>query len=197
MIAAALLTGWLAHQFEGFQPLAPAKRDEEPDYFLENFTTTTTDESGTLTRALSAKRLLHFPDTDTNELTEPHLVLFRTTGTPWHVESERGWISGSGDVVLLLGRVHAWRDDARGERLVDIHTRDMRILPNDDYGETDSAAIIRSRGSEARGVGLRVDADQDRVELLADVSTVYEPRRPATTAGPEASSGDGRDPEKR
>ncbi len=176
LLAATLLSVWVVRQFEGKTDAAPVSGGEEPDYFVENFTTTVTGPNGLVKRRLSAARLLHYPDTDTNELTAPHLVLYRETGTPWHIESERGWISASGEVVLLLGRVNAWRDNDRGVRLLDIRTRDMRILPNNEYGETDKPVVIRSRGSETRGVAMRAFLKDNRVELLSQVTSTYRKR---------------------
>lgn len=173
LIAAALLTTWVVRQIDGAGPPAAPDRDQDPDFFLENFTTTTTDSSGAIKRQLSARRQLHFHDTDSNELTDPHLVLYHPERTPWHIESERGWISGTGEVVLLLGRVRAWRDDELGVRLIDIRTRDMRILPDTEYGETDKPVLIRSRGNETRGVGMRAYLQESRLELLSQVTTVY------------------------
>tara|TARA_A100001037_G_scaffold92180_1_gene83555 strand:+ start:165 stop:803 length:639 start_codon:yes stop_codon:yes gene_type:complete len=177
LVAAALFTTWVVRQYEADPSRPVVSRDEDPDYFIENFTTTVTDTEGYIKRRLSAQRLLHFPDTDSNELTAPHLVLHRRTGTPWHIQSERGWISASGEVVLLLGRVHAWRDNDRGVRVLDIRTRDMRILPSTEYGETDKPVVIRSRGSETRGVAMRAFLRESRVELLSQVTTTYQKRK--------------------
>ena len=39
---------------------------------------------------------------------------------PWHIKSERGWVSAAGDVILLLGKVH-WRKSESGAPLVVVH----------------------------------------------------------------------------
>lgn len=176
LVAAAILTTWIVRSFDPEVTSPTAFPDEDPDYFVENFTTTVTDPTGNIKRQLSAARLLHFPETDTNELTAPHLILYRASGTPWHVKSERGWVSASGEIILLLGRVHAWRDDDRGIRVVDIHTRDLRILQSADYGETDKSVVIRSRGSETRGIAMRAFLKDSRIELLSEVTTIYQKR---------------------
>jgi lipopolysaccharide export system protein LptC len=77
-------------------------------------------------------------------------------------------------VVLLLGKVRAWRESATGGVAIDIRTRDLRVLPESEYGETDKPVTIRTPASETRGLGMRAFMNEGRVELLADVTTVYQ-----------------------
>ena len=98
-------------------------------------------------------------------------------GEPWHVRSERGWVSAAGDVMLLLGKVHIWRNTADGELDLDIKTEDLRVLPDSDYGETDKPVLITTPTSESRGVGMRAFLDTSRYELLSQVQTVYDKKR--------------------
>ena len=175
LAAAAVLSGWLLQRLGGKPPEQHASGRHVPDYYVEKFTSTTMDENGFPHRRVSADYMAHFPDTDTHELSRPYMVLFRESSTPWHVRSERGWISSSGDVLLLLGKVHIWRNDSDGKRQMDIRTEDLRVLPDTNYGETDKLAVITTPGSESRGVGMRAFLDQSRLELLSQVHTHYEP----------------------
>ncbi len=145
----------------------------DPDFYLEDFVQTSMDLDGTRKHELSGERLVHFPDTDTHELTKPYLKVFRPGLTPWHIESERGWVSATGEVVLLMGKVHAWRDDQLGGRELDMRTRDLRILTQTDYAETDQPVVIRNRHGESRGIGMRAFMADERIELLARVTTIH------------------------
>ncbi len=145
-----------------------------PDFFMEDFTSTNMDDEGRPRRRVSAAYMAHFPDSNSNEFQSPHVVIFRGSGQPWHVESERGWTSGAGDVMLLLGEVTIWRNGESGERKIQIETRDLRVLPDSDYGETEEAVTIRTPTSVTRGIGMRAWLDQSRMELLADVRTTIE-----------------------
>ncbi len=76
--------------------------------------------------------------------------------------------------MLLLGKVHIWKNALSGERQVDIRTEDLRVLPETEYGETDKQVIITTPSSQSRGVGMRAWLKQSRLELLSQVHTVYE-----------------------
>ena len=122
--------------------------------------------------------MAHFPDTDTHEFQRPYMIMYRDQGQlPWHVRSERGWLSASGDVMLLLGQVHIWRNDANGLNELDIKTEDLRVLPERDYGETDKQVLITTPTSQTRGTGMRAHLAESRLELLKDVHTRYEAAR--------------------
>jgi len=168
-------SAWVLQAVDTAPGGASAHLPHTPDFYMERFTTTTMNSRGEPTRRLEAQAMHHFPDTNTNELEQPYLVLYNEGGQPWHVRSERGWVSENGDVILLLGEVDIWRDDAGGRRSIEIETKDLRVLPQSDYGETDQPVVIRTPSSETRGRGMRGYLEQSRVELLADVTTFYDP----------------------
>jgi lipopolysaccharide export system protein LptC len=165
-------TAWYRH---GLQREGSAGRVEgahRPDFYMESFSSLTTDVRGMPRRRLSGERLDHYPDTDTHEITQPHLELYEEGREPWHVASERGWVSPDRDVILLQGRVYVWRQDPSGQRVMDIVTRDVRVLPEKEYAETEEPALIRTPDTETRGVGMRAWLGESRVELLSQVRTV-------------------------
>jgi lipopolysaccharide export system protein LptC len=148
-----------------------AGKGHTPDFFMENFESTIMGLDGKPVRILRAKQMLHFPDTQTRELDAPYLTLYNAVQTPWHIRSESGWVSAAGDVILLLGKVHAWRQTESGGPLIDVHTTDLRILPNTDYGESDTPATLITNGQTSDGVGMRAYMAESRIELLSRVKS--------------------------
>jgi lipopolysaccharide export system protein LptC len=190
LMTLAATSAWIVDQLTERTDNTSESVRQDPDFFLESFSTTTMDPSGKPSRRIAGKRMLHFPDTDSSEITDPKLTLFRENREPWHVESERGWISADGEVVLLLGKVRAWRESPTGGVSIDIRTRDLRVLPESEYGETDKHVTIRTPASQTRGLGMRAFMNESRVELLADVTTVYQ-RSDASSIMPPSSTGSG------
>ncbi|NKC15933.1 MAG: LPS export ABC transporter periplasmic protein LptC [Gammaproteobacteria bacterium] len=170
LLLLAITSGVLLRQFEDGHSLGPGEERATPDFFMEDFISTIMSPSGIPLRTLSAKRLDHYPDTQTNHLEAPYLVLHYGEQPAWHVRSERGWVYESG-LVALLGKVHAWRDTDAGERAIDIHTWDMRILPEQEFGETDQPVTIITRTQTSRGMGMRAYLAESRLELMARVTT--------------------------
>ncbi len=174
MLILAGLSYWILQELEP-EPLGGGSAQRHiPDYYMENFTTTTMGENGKPQRRIEAHYMAHFPDTDTHEFDRPYLTMYRDKGPPWHVRSERGWLSASGDVMLLLGKVNIWRNDADGAKALDIKTEDLRVLPETSYGETDRPVTITTPESITTGTGMKAYLEESRLELLSEVRTRYE-----------------------
>lgn len=163
---------------------------QEPDYVVDNFTTVTMNERGLPKRRLQARRMVHYSATGTSDLEEPYLVFFAMENHDkpgkkiadksaprvypiWHAKSEQGRVVANGKTIFLLGKVYMWQNDSTGTIEVDVRTRNLKIIPDANYGETDEMAVIRTVTGETRGVGMRAHIKPGRMELLSQVRTVY------------------------
>ncbi|MGE0385705.1 MAG: LPS export ABC transporter periplasmic protein LptC [Gammaproteobacteria bacterium] len=177
LAAAVALTAWIgALVSRGERGLATAV-PHRPDYYLEDFLQTSLDERGAIHRRLKASRMVHFPDDDSSELTDPELELHNTGPRPWKVRAERGWVSSRAEVLVLYGTVEIWRDDADGRRELEVFTRDLRILAKEQYAESDHPTTIRNPTTTTQATGLRADFGARRLELLRDVKTRHDAQR--------------------
>ena len=157
---------------------AQASPPEIPSAWIEHFVTVEMDEAGRPKRRLEAEYMAVNPD-ESSELSNPYYVLYHAGGEPWHVRSERGRVSADGKVVMLLGKVDIWRNDASGVRDLDVRTVDLKVLPDSEYGETAKRATIRTPTSTSEGVGMRAWLDESRLELLSRVRSRVDRRPPA------------------
>ena len=151
-------------------PSAERTPSDAPDAYLEEFVTVEMDATGRPRRRIEADRMAYQAD-QTVELTSPRYVLFRAEGEPWQVQSEHGRLSADGTELWLLGKVHIWRNDEAGTVDLDIRTEHLKVLPDDEYGETDRPVTIRTPGSFSTGIGMRAWLDETRFELLSEVRT--------------------------
>lgn len=165
---------WLAQLGEREERVARLE-GHAPDMTMEEFDVTAMGEDGSPLRRLSAAYMAHYIDTQTKELTLPHLVIYEHDAQPWHVASKRGWVSADNDVLMLLGEVDIWRNYADGRREIHIETEDLRVLPNEEYAETELPVIISTLESLTRGTGMRAYLGENRVQLLSSVKTTINP----------------------
>lgn len=167
-------TLWLARQSMQEEPTG-ATPEHRVDYYLEGVDSTLMDLSGRPGKRLVAERMTHFMDDDSTELKLPRLTLYDLDRPPWRVDSETGWLSGDGEVLLLQGAVKIVRSEAPGVRPMHITTRDLRVQPRDNYVETDAEVHARSNRDRIDAKGMQIWLQQPiRIKLLANVRGRYE-----------------------
>jgi lipopolysaccharide export system protein LptC len=164
------LASWLQRDEEPYREAGHA-----PDYYLETLQFTTMDPEGRPARRLRAKRMVHYADDDSTELTAPRLSVYDDDRPPWEVQAEKGWVSGDGELVLLQGAVQIDREAADGVRPVHIATRDLRVQPEQSFAETDQPVDARSGSDRVRSDGMQIWLDGPvRIKLLSNVRGRYE-----------------------
>lgn len=177
LVVLALGSAWFLNHLKRSDGEADGGQRHNPDFFMRDFSTVRMGTNGLPERELRAEHMVHYPDTDSSELARPHLVIHQPPRPPWHVGAESGWVSPDSEVVLLQGRVRIWQESRDRAGQIEIHTRDLRVLPESLYAETDRPVSIRAAGSETKSVGMRVFMQEHRIELLSQVLTYFEPRR--------------------
>lgn len=177
LLAAAGTSGWMLYDLDLDERVTTRTAPGAPDAYMEKFSTVEMDNSGKPRRRIEADYIAYHAD-DTVELVNPHYVLIQAKGTPWHVRSERGKVSQDGAVLWLLGKVDVWRDDDSGTRDLHVRTEYLKVLPDSEYGETAKPVTIRTPTSVSTGVGMRAYLDETRFQLLSQVRTNVDRRRP-------------------
>ncbi len=164
---------WLVTTFRSTTASGPQKVRHDPDYFIEDVTSTMMDAKGNPRYRLTAEVVNHYPDDKSVSLQAPRLEYYRQQLPPWTAESETGRIYDKGRQVFLDGEVTMHRPAEGKQPATRLYTRDLLILPDDDYAETAAAVKIKSGESELRGTGMQVYMAEGRMELLAKGMGVY------------------------
>ena len=174
LISCVLATAWVLQGLDEKQAPAPQTERGDPDFYMENFVRTAMNEQGALKERLYADFMVHYPDDDSNELVRPRMEIYNGSETPWQVMADRGWVAGNNEVILLYGEVEIWRSGANGEREFEVLTRDLRILPEDEYAETDAFTTINTRTSVTTAIGMRAKFGTPRIQLMSEVKSRHE-----------------------
>jgi lipopolysaccharide export system protein LptC len=123
----ALLSWWLP-SFLGrpVASLASAPRSD-PDYYVENFTSTTMDKDGEPKYVLAARKLTHFPD-DTAQLEQPRLSQYSKGAAPTHTTADSGRVYNDGKEIIMLGHVRVSRGLQDGAPGGDVTTPELHVV---------------------------------------------------------------------
>lgn len=168
------LTFWVWQQLDENDGQSAPALVHEPDYYIEDMVRNTLDETGALKNVLYADLVTHFPDDDTTELARPRMEIYNGSSDPWYVIAEHGWVSSGSEVVELHGEVEIWRLDDGGQREFEVLTSELRVLPKEQYAETNDPATITSKATITKTIGMRANFAHDRLELLKQVKSRHE-----------------------
>jgi lipopolysaccharide export system protein LptC len=147
ILAAVGVTAWWQERKGQGHPPPPVSGPRQPDYTVEKFTATMMDKKGVPERQLSAPILRHYPDDGSSVLDDPVLKLFGRDSPPWLFRSRTGWVSQTGDKVILRGDVRIDRAADGDQRPVHLRTTELYVRPREDYAWTDKPVKIMSEGN--------------------------------------------------
>ena len=176
LIVIAALSAWLLNRLTESESKQGGRSATAPDYYLENFKTTVMREDGTPRNTLNALYMAHYPDSDTSELLKPSMKLYRHKNQPYFVSADKGWLTSDNEVVLLKGAVEMIEYDESGNPTLQINTNSARVLPNQNYAETDDFAKIVSHRVTITGKGMKAFFNDGRLKVLNNVHTTIKPR---------------------
>lgn len=150
-----------------------------PDYTMENFTAKSMGTTGLLENEMQATYMAHYQDDDTAEFTKPHITVVRGNSPPWHLYAEQGWLAGDRKSTLMRGKVLIENPAAPAANVFHLVTKDLHVMIDNNYAETDQPVTIRGQSSIIKAVGMHAYLKEGRVELLSEVRGSY---IPSTTA---------------
>ncbi|MDX1519198.1 MAG: LPS export ABC transporter periplasmic protein LptC [Gammaproteobacteria bacterium] len=171
LLVLAGTSAWLLHLISSGSPESAGIISYEPDFYIKRFTTTEMNTDGSLKNRLHADYMAHYPDNDTSELVNPRLEVFQQDRNPLNIVADKGWVTSGNEVILLTGKVNMWQDDQSGNRKMEINTTDVRILPEQEYAETDNEATFINSDTVTTATGVRAYFKEERIVLLDNVHT--------------------------
>ncbi len=175
LLLMASASAWLLNKLTTDKSTVTSEFRHDPDYYMENFTTWTMAEDGNPKNILKADYMAHYPDSDTTELTNPRLKVFRKDKFPINIIADKGWVTDGNEVILLSGNVRLWDEDAEGNVRMEIISSDVKILPDQEYAETEKPAKLTRGNITVNTTGMRVWMKESRLELLNNVHTIIPP----------------------
>ena len=107
----------------------------EPDYYIENFTSTGMARSGKKYRVI-ARRLVHYPGATEALLEQPHIIQYAAgpDGAPRHIYADSGQLYDDRAEVLLSGNVKVVENHSGDLGGAVVTSKKMLIRLKDDNG---------------------------------------------------------------
>jgi lipopolysaccharide export system protein LptC len=176
MLALALLTLWLDHQVRVESGPHASSRRHDPDYLVDNFTTTTYNPQGKAETVLSAAEMQHYPDDDSTDLVAPRVMQSKPDQPRFTVQADRGKISREGDEIFLYDNVVLVREASAAQPEARMTTSFLHIVRDRSLVLTDREVFFEEDGRRLRGRGMEYYNATRELFLKNDVHAHFEPR---------------------
>ena len=119
--------------------------------------------------------MLHFPENDLTEITQPHLKIYRNSREPWYVTAKRA------QALQGMKEIHFW-DDVNIQHAPDektpettITTPSLTIFPNQQTAETADEITLMQPNLVVKALGMHADMVSGEIKLLANSRGEYVP----------------------
>jgi lipopolysaccharide export system protein LptC len=177
MLSLALLTFWLDHQVRIDEGAHPSTRRHDPDYLIDNFTTTTYTRDGNVETVLSASKMVHFPDDDSTDLTTPRVLQAKPDQPRYTARADRGKVSREGDEIFLYDNVVLVREADSVRPQGRLTTSFLHILRDRNLVRTDREVLFEEPGQWLKGKGMEYFNATRELFLHSDVHGQFESKK--------------------
>lgn len=168
-LAVVFATTWLAQRTPSNIDISDQTELLLPDYGLTNFITTGLDQQGRLDYQLTAQKMLHYPQANT-ELIEPLMSIYGEQN--WYLQAQKGEISADGQEIWLQGATTLWREPEFTP--LTIFSHNVHLHRPTSLATTSEFAIILTSYTQTRSYGMRAYLATEQIELLSQVKGHYE-----------------------
>jgi lipopolysaccharide export system protein LptC len=183
----ATMSFWLDRKVQPTPHRADGSTRHDPDFIVEGFSAAKMNPDGTRRYALTAKRMVHFPDDNSTQLELPRLVYFDYQRAPLTIRSETAEAVQGGDDVFFRGDVQIIRSAYASNAELGVFTSFLHVIPDKDLAKTDKPVRMVEGNSTASSVGLEFNNVTREIKLLSEVKASYAvPKR--TVQKPQRSS---------
>jgi lipopolysaccharide export system protein LptC len=169
----ATMSFWLDRKVQPTAHRADGSTRHDPDFIVEGFSAVKMNPDGTRRYALTAKRMVHFPDDNSTQLELPRLVYFDYQRAPVTIRSETAeGVQGGGD-VFFRGDVQIIRSAFANNAELGVFTSFLQVIPDQDLAKTDKPVRMVQGSSTASSVGLEFNNATRELKLLSEVKASY------------------------
>lgn len=173
-----LLGNWLSE--EGVKRVEELRTDTalqpQQDYYLNGFTITVFDEQGQLQQKLQAEQLGHNEQSQSSSIVQPHLQLFSHGKLQWQLTAAQGQLEQQRDEFTLKGGVTLLQHNVKLP--LQLQTATLRLQPGTGRAETDQPVTLQQGQNRIDAVGMRIEEQGQRLQLLSQVRAAYATQLP-------------------
>jgi lipopolysaccharide export system protein LptC len=179
----AALTFWLDRVIESSARDIVGPSRSDPDFIVQNISAVSIGETGKAAHALTAVKMVHYPDDDSTLLTQPRFVSYNETQAPVTITANQGVVSSKGDHVYFQDNVRVARAPYGDQSELILRTSFLHVIPDANLAKTDRHVTIIDDATVVTAVGLELNTTTRELKLLSNVRSTYDPTKAPPRGG--------------
>lgn len=170
----AALTFWIDRTVRPLSPTPDGTTRHDPDFIAEKLYAMRMTPGGKIKHALSAEKMIHYPDDDTTHLASPVFTSYATVNSPLTITAKEGLVSSEGENVYFRNNVRAVRAPYDNKSELVVQTNYLHIIPDDNIAKTDQPVTITDANITVDAIGLELNSETRILKLHSRVRGIYE-----------------------
>jgi len=149
---------------------------DQPDAFMENIASTVFNKTGTPSLKVSAPKMVHYEENDVTELTTPHVIVYRKSPEPWHIDADYARATGGINQITFWNNVVIHHLADTQDPITTMTTSSLTIVPDEKIAKTDDAVVMTQPDTTVHAVGMLANWEAGTVKLLSQAREEYVPQ---------------------
>ena len=137
---------------------------------MENFTISSFDENGLLSRVISGQQMTRETASGASNIVNPEATLYEDATAAWKVISATGIINGDQTELTLLNNVRARRQP---DEALEIQTNQLDINLTSKTAQSEQKVTIVHPTGYQEGVGMTAELSKNEMRLTSQVKGHY------------------------
>lgn len=173
LIIAVGFAAWLTLSYQPQLATDEPLQNQKPDAYMETVNAVIYDKLGKVKMKIATPRMVHYPEHDTTQFTEPQLMLYRKSPKPWHVTANNALATDGMETIHFWDNVAIHHPADQGNPATFIKTIKLIVHPNKQTAETDEAITLMQPNLVVNGVGMFADMNTGSIKLLSQTRGEY------------------------
>lgn len=171
----AALTLWLDRLAQGPERDVVGRSRHDPDYIVEKLSGVRLGPAGSAVYALTAAKMVHYPDDDATLLTSPKFISYGATKAPVTISASEGVVSASGEHVYFQDDVRVTRAPYADYSELVMRTTFLHVVPEKQLAMTDRSVTVTDASGTVTAEGFELNGETRVIRLLSKVRGIYDP----------------------
>ncbi len=176
LLLVGILTAWLKILTEGSSDQASTETDNQPDMIVEKFEVRTFGQNGMVEAVVRAEQMVHYPQTDTADLTNIRYERQRANEPPMVVTAPAATADRKIDQLTLRDNVVLVRSADANHKALKIVTNSIVLDSDKGVAQTKDKVVAESPGTTIQSQGMHYTQDTQILKLYDVKATLLPPQ---------------------